>query len=98
MKSSHRRCRRLALESFESRIAPASPAVTYTDADGDFVRITASLPLAALPPLDASDLAFVGGGSDGQLRTLTLTEADFDGARITFAVTKKPGGDGLAHV
>jgi hypothetical protein len=94
MNTRSRTFRRLNLESFETRITPASASVTYTDIDGDIVRITASLPGTAIPPLDAGDLTLAGG----QLQTLTLTEAGFDGARIVFSVTKKPGGDGLAHV
>src|SRR5687767_8076388 len=87
------------IESLESRIAPASVFVTYTDVDGDLVKITASNRGAVAPPLDkVGDLAFVGGGTDGQLATLTLTESGFDGASIVFTVTKKAGGDGLAHV
>lgn len=80
------------LEALETRIAPAA-VVTFTDIDGDIVKITASR-----GPLDASDLSFIGGGSQGQLATLTLTDPGFSGANITFAVTRKPGGDGLAHV
>jgi hypothetical protein len=80
------------LELLESRIAPAA-VVTYTDVDGDLVKITASK-----GPLDTADLTFVGGGTSGQLGTLDLTDPGFGGARIIFSVTKKPGGDGLAHV
>jgi hypothetical protein len=90
-----KRCRQVAsysIESLESRVAPAA-VVTYTDIDGDIVKITASK-----GPLDAADLTFLGGGTSGQLATLNLTDPGFDGARIIFSVTKKPGGDGLAHV
>ncbi len=86
------------IELLESRIAPAAVSFIYQDLDGDLVKITASRAGAAAPPLDAADLALVGGGATGQLATLTLTEAGFDGAKIVFTVTKKPGGDGLAHV
>ena len=42
---------------------------------------------------------FTDGNADGQLATLTLVQAGFSGASITFSVTKRaPGGDGLAHV
>jgi hypothetical protein len=81
-----------SIEPLEARVAPAA-VVIYTDMDGDLVKITASK-----GPLDAADLSFVGGGSSGQLATLHLTDPGFDGARIIFSVTKKPGGDGLAHV
>ncbi|MHA3770753.1 beta strand repeat-containing protein [Verrucomicrobiota bacterium sgz303538] len=80
------------IELLEPRVAPAA-VVTYTDIDGDIVRITASK-----GPLDAGDLAFVGGGNSGQLATLNLTDAAFDGANITFSVTKAAGGNGLADV
>ena len=82
------------IEPLESRIAPASIAVTYTDIDGDLVRITASNAIAVAPPLDLGDLTTVGG----QLRSLTLSDPGFFGANIIFTVTQKPGGDGLAHV
>lgn len=80
-----------AAEPLEARIAPAA-IVTYTDVDGDLVKITAST-----GPLDLADLTLAGGTS-GQLQKLNLTAAGFDGAKITFTVTKQPGGDGLAHV
>ena len=96
MRTIHRR--RLAVEPLESRLAPASAAVNYTDVDGDLVRVTATVPGPAGPPLDAADLAFTDGNPDGQLVALTLTQPGFNGARIAFAVTKKPGGDGPAHV
>lgn len=84
---------RNSLEPLESRIAPASISVAYTDLDGDLVKITASKTGAAVPPLDATDLTVIFG----QLVMLKLTEAGFDGAKIVFSVTKKPGGDGLVH-
>src|SRR5262245_17622490 len=88
----------LNLESMESRITPASASVTFTDRDGDLVTVTAKLPGAAVPPLHAFDLEFVPAGTKGQLKTLTLTDPGFDGAKILFSVIRKPGGDGLAHV
>lgn len=80
------------IELLEPRVAPAA-VITYTDIDGDIVKITASK-----GPLDAGDLIFVGGGSSGQLATLSLTDAAFTGANITFSVTKAAGGNGLADV
>jgi hypothetical protein len=80
------------IESLESRIAPAA-FVTYTDIDGDLVKVTTSA-----GPLDLGDLTIVGTVAGGQLRSLNLTDAGFAGANITFTVTQKPGGDGLAHV
>jgi hypothetical protein len=81
-----------SIEPLEVRIAPAS-VLTYTDVDGDLVKVTVSA-----GPFDAGDLAFIGGGSGGQLATLTLTDPLFSGANITFRVTKVAGGDGLAAV
>lgn len=81
-----------SIEPLESRIAPAA-VVTFTDIDGDLVKITASK-----GPLDAADLTFVGGGAGGQLSKLNLTDAGFQGADVKITVTKKPGGDGKAHV
>ena len=80
------------IEPLEQRIAPAA-IVTYTDIDGDLVKITASK-----GPLNLGDLTFLGGGSAGQLAKLDLTDAGFDGASIVFSVTKMGGGDGLAKV
>jgi hypothetical protein len=80
------------IETLEARIAPAA-VVTYTDLDGDLVKITASK-----GPLALNKLTFVGGGTEGQLAKLDLTDSAFDGAKITFSVTRKSGGDGLAHV
>lgn len=81
-----------SLEPLEARIAPAA-FVTYTDVDGDLVKITAST-----GPLDLADLTLAGGDA-GILQRFNLTAAGFDGAKITFTVTKKlPGGDGLANV
>src|SRR5260221_8719874 len=80
------------IEALEARIAPAS-MLTYTDVDGDIVRISASKGMLA-----AGDLAFVGGGTSGVLKTLTLNGA-FEEADITIAVTKiASNGDGAANV
>ncbi len=81
------------IERLESRIAPAAAIVAYTDIDGDKVRITDSS-----GHLTMSDLQFVGGGTSGQLLLLDLANAGFEGANITFSVTKGPQGDGLANV
>lgn len=80
-------------EPLEVRIAPAAVSVTFNDIDGDSVKITASA-----GPLALADLAFVGGGVGGQLATLNLTHPGFAGAKISFTVKKKAGGDGLVHV
>ncbi len=85
------------IEPLEARIAPASALVTYTDIDGDLVKISASTP-GALPLSFAGKLTFVGGGTAGQLAQLNLTDLNFSGANVTFTVTKAATGDGLAHV
>jgi hypothetical protein len=85
------------IELLEARIAPASAFFTYTDIDGDLVKIAASTPGG--PPLNlAGNVTFVGGGMDGQLARLDLTDPSFTGANITFTVTKAVTGNGLAHV
>ena len=84
------------IEPLEPRIAPASAFVTYTDFDGDLVKITASKPGSVAPPLDGSHLTLAS--FVGPLVILDLTDPAFGGAKIVFTVTKKPGGDGLANV
>ena len=87
---------RPSIEALEARIALASVFVTYSDVDGDIVKVTASKPGPGAPSLDPSDFHFLNGGS--QLAQLDLTAPDFQGAKIVFSVTKAPGGDGVAHV
>ena len=82
-----------AIEPLESRIAPAAVVVSYTDADGDKVKITDST-----GHLTSADLTFVGAATSGQLTELNLTSNVFAGANITFSVTRVAGGDGLANV
>lgn len=86
------------IEPLESRVAPASVVVPYTDLDGDLVKIKASNNSSVAPPLDAGDLVFSGGATSGTLERLNLTDIGFAGASITFSVAKKPGGNGLADV
>jgi hypothetical protein len=62
--------------------------LTYTDIDGDKVKITAS----------AGDLTGHATIVGGQLRLLDLSDPMFNGASITFTVTKAGNGDGLAAV
>ena len=85
------------IELLESRIAPASIAITYADLDGDMVKITASKAGLVAPPLDLTDLTLTGGAS-GHLSLLNLTEAGFNTASVLFTVTKAANGDGLADV
>lgn len=86
------------IEGLEARIAPASLTLTYTDIDGDQVKIIASKPGPTAPPLTLDDLTFTDGDPDGQLAKLNLTDPAFDGASIVFKVSKKGDGDGFAHV
>jgi hypothetical protein len=86
----------MMVEPLEHRIAPASVSVTYVDVDLDVVKITFTGPGALAANLVG--MTFVGGFDSGQLSQLTINNAAFDGANVTFAVTRKPGGDGLAHV
>jgi hypothetical protein len=81
-----------SIEILEARIAPAA-VVTYTDIDGDLVKITANK-----GPLDITDLTFLGGGFGGQLSTLDLRDVGFQGADIKVSVARKVGGDGKAHI
>jgi hypothetical protein len=69
-----------------SAVAPSE--LTYTDIDGDKVKITAS----------AGDLTGHATIVGGQLRLLDLSDRTFNGASITFTVTKAGNGDGLAAV
>ena len=69
-----------------SAVAPSE--LTYTDIDGDKVKITAS----------AGDLTGHATIVGGQLRLLDLSDPMFNGASITFTVTKAGNGDGLAAV
>jgi hypothetical protein len=86
------------IEVLQPRIAPASVSVTYKDVDGDLVKITASRPGSAPLGLSGSNLFLLGSETEGQLRELALFDSNLDGASIIFTVTKKAGGDGLAHV
>jgi hypothetical protein len=80
------------IELLETRIAPAS-VLTYTDWDGDLVKITASKGTLLMTDLTLS------GGNAGQLEKLDLTAHGFEGAAISITVTHKAaGGDGAANV
>ena len=76
--------RRLSVEQLESRLAPASASVGYTDIDGDFVKISATAPGLTAPPLNLLDLSFVNSFGSGQLGRLVLTDPGFNGAKISF--------------
>src|SRR3954467_5559797 len=79
------------LEILEPRLAPAS-TLTFTDVDGDHVKIVSSLGDLA----GKATLASFGAGD--QLQTLDLTDPSFQGAAITISAVKAPGGDGLVNV
>jgi hypothetical protein len=78
------------LEEIERRIAPAS--LTFTDVDGDDVTIFSSKGTLAL-----GDNVTV---TAGQLQSLNLTDAAFQGANITIVAKRDPvlGGDGRVNV
>jgi len=80
-----------SIESLEARIAPAS-VFTYTDIDGDKVKVISSKGTLTAANFTLSD------GDSGNLFTFTLTNAQFAGGDITFSVVKKAGGDGRADV
>ncbi len=82
-----------SIEPLEQRIAPAS-VISYTDIDGDLVKITASK-----GTLDETDLTLSNLITEkSTLQILDLNDDGFEGANITFSVTKSADGDGLAHV
>ena len=79
------------VELLEPRIAPAS-VLTFTDVDGDSVKITSSLGDLAGKALR------VAAGMGEQLQTLDLTDPMFEGAAISITAAKSKTGDGLVHV
>lgn len=92
MRSASRRPR-LSVEPLEARHAPAS-VFSFTDVDGDRVRITSSVgdlnePLVAIT---------APAGQGVQLQTLRLFGPEFHNANLTTSVTRARGGDGLVHI
>ena len=90
-----------SIEPLEPRIAPAAAVnvltnttATYTDVDGDHVTIKVS----AGDLHGAGIFAVISQGSGDQLQLVNFSAGGFDGADLTFSVTKAPGGDGLANV
>ena len=81
------------IEYLEARIAPAA-VFSYTDIDGDKVKITTTAAAATLSDLTAA----VHLSAGGQLNLLDLSNAHFAGTDVTFSVTKAGAGDGLAAV
>ncbi len=88
-----------SIEQLEARIAPAvlvatgGHSATYTDVDGDIVKIVVSSGTLT-EGLFTTDASGVGE----QLQRVNLSAGGFDDANITFTVTKVAGGNGLAHV
>ncbi|MHA3772528.1 hypothetical protein ACXR0O_13415 [Verrucomicrobiota bacterium sgz303538] len=79
------------IESLEARIAPAS-VITYTDVDGDRVKITSSKGV-----LDGHAV-FASVGSGQQLISLDLTDDSFAHTNLRITVKRVAGGDGFANV
>ena len=79
------------LETLEPRTVPAA-VFTFTDVDGDLVKITASHGTNA----DLTAAAYV---LNGQLQLLDLSAAVFQNADITASVvTRSAAGDGLVNI
>jgi hypothetical protein len=100
---------RLSVQPLEAREVPAtlvSPTtVTYTDVDGDAVKITFSKPILTEANVNGilTLLPFgVGAGTDvwQQFRSINLAGVNVDRLSITITATKSPtnGGDGLANL
>jgi hypothetical protein len=90
-------------ELLESRIAPATilpggKVMTYTDVDGDLVKVTITKGTLTLADF-GFDVAGGMGAPPQQLRLVDFSgDADKAGTNLTFAVTRKGTGDGFAHV
>lgn len=80
-----------SIEPLEARIAPAS--FTFTDVDGDNVKITVSGSGALTEGVNVIISA-------GQLQKLDLTDAAFQNAAVKIVATRDPaaGGDGRVNV
>jgi hypothetical protein len=86
-----------SIELLESRIAPASAFVTYTDRDGDLVKITASNAIAVAPPLDVTDLTLTGGAT--AISPCSISPKPASTARASLSPSPRPpAADGLADV
>ncbi len=81
-----------SIELLEARIAPAA-VFSYTDIDGDKVKITSSVGTDT-DLMNAAQPHIVGG----QLQLLDLSGSVFNGASIMLTVTRAGGGDGVAAV
>jgi hypothetical protein len=92
---------RASVEPLESRIAPAllfpnASTATYTDLDGDFVKVVLSKPI--IQEVFAASTRFSQGNLGGEkITTLNLSMANAAGVNVTITATPKDvTGDGLA--
>ena len=100
----HRNSRRLQshrplLEPLERRkllsvvISPGGNAATYTDVDGDHVRITVSK--GKFVP---ADFTSVPAGVGDEIQEIDLTTGHFNGANLIVQVKKAASGDGQVNI
>ena len=93
-----------SIEILEARIAPAvliaasGHSASYTDVDGDHVTVKVTGFATGSGVFTPGLFTTVASGVGEQLQKLDFGAGGFDGANITFAVAKVPGGDGLANV
>jgi hypothetical protein len=88
----------LALESLESRLAPAVTIVnattaTFTDIDGDLATVKVSA-----GTLTAGLFTTAAKGLGDQLQTINFSAGGFEAANLTISATKVATGDGLVNV
>jgi hypothetical protein len=87
------------IEVLESRIAPAAVTFSFTDQDGDLVKVTSSKGTAA----QLASAITLSGGADGNPTLIDLTAKVgntnvFAGADISVVSTPAGGGDGFVRV
>src|SRR4051812_835796 len=90
-----------ALESLEPRhllstslnVAPNGKTATYTDADGDLVKVAITA-----GSLTNSNFTMGPAGVADQLRILNLTSSAFAGTNVIISVTRAATGDGIVSV
>lgn len=97
-----------SLEALESRIAPASlklvnpTTATYTDGDGDLVKVQFSKGILDMANLSSVLVTTAVDATHDQLQKIDLTVAGLKvpagGASITVTVTPKLPGDGFANI
>jgi len=89
-----------AIETLESRIAPATVTFPLTDANGDHVKFTASGPLVTTSNFVSTLVTVIPlldvGKHDAFV--VNLAGSSFAGANLTVSVTKVPGGDGQTYI